>query len=145
MTPALSVFGGVTYIDAQLMNTGVPSTDGKLVVGVPHLKTDIAVDYHPAFMDGFAVTGAVHYEGARAATNTNNSMAPAYATLDLGVRYTTMFMNHHKTARLQVLNVTDTFDHVSIADGSNIVGSNGANVAYLGAPRTLLASLEFDY
>ena len=145
VTPALSVFGGVTYIDAQLMNTGVASTNGKLIIGVPHFKTDIAVDYHPAFMDGFAVTGAVHYEGARAATNTNNSMAPAYTTLDLGARYTTMFMKHHMTARFQVLNVTDTFYYVSIADGASIVGSNGANVAYLGAPRTLMASLEFDY
>jgi iron complex outermembrane receptor protein len=145
VTPALSVFGGVTYIDAQLMNTGVASTNGKLIIGVPHFKTDIAVDYHPAFMDGFAVTGAVHYEGARAATNTNNSMAPAYATLDLGARYTTMFMNHHMTARVQVLNVTNTFYYVSIADGASIVGANGANVAYLGAPRTLMASLEFDY
>ncbi|HVE20930.1 MAG TPA: TonB-dependent receptor [Acidocella sp.] len=144
VTPALSVFGGVTYIDAQLMNTGVASTDDKLVVGVPHVKTDIAVDYHPALLDGFALTGAVHYEGARAATNTNNSFAPAYTTLDLGARYTTTFLKHHMTARFQVLNVTDTFYYVSIADGT-IVGSPGANTAYLGAPRTFLASLEFDY
>ncbi len=144
VSPALSVFGGVTYIDAQLVNTGVASTDDKLVVGVPHVKTDIAVDYHPAFLDGFAVTGAVHYEGARAATNTNNSFAPAYTTLDLGARYTTMVLKHHMTARFQVLNVTDTFYYVSIADGT-IVGSPGANTAYLGAPRTFLASLEFDY
>ena len=81
VTPALSVFGGVTYIDAQLMNTGVASTNGKLIIGVPHFKTDIAVDYHPAFMDGFAVTGAVHYEGAWAATNTNNSNCPGLCHL----------------------------------------------------------------
>ena len=145
VSPALSVFGGVTYIDAQLMNTGVASTDGMLIVGVPRFKTDIAVDYHPAFMNGFAVTGAVHYEGARAATNTNNSFAPAYTTLDLGARYTTTFMKHHMTARFQVLNVTNTFYYESIADGASIVGANGANVAYLGAPRTFMASLEFDY
>jgi hypothetical protein len=126
------------------MNTGVASTDDKLVVGVPHIKTDIAVDYHPALLDGFALTGAVHYEGARAATNTNNSFAPAYTTLDLGARYTTTFLKHHMTARFQVLNVTDTFYYVSIADGT-IVGSPGANTAYLAAPRTFLASLEFDY
>jgi iron complex outermembrane recepter protein len=144
VTPALSVFGGVTYIDAQLMNTGLAATNDKLVVGVPHFKTDIAVDYHPAYLDGGALTGAVHYEGARAATDTNNSMAPAYTTLDLGARYTTTFMKHHMTARFQVLNVTNTFYYVSIADGT-IVGSPGANTAYLGAPRTFLASLEFDY
>lgn len=143
VNPAVSVLGGVTYIDAQLMDTGVAATNDKLVVGVPHFKTDVAVDYHPAFLDGLAATGAVHYEGARAAANTNNSYAPAYTTLDLGLRYSTMVWKHYVTARLQVMNVTDTFYYVSVADG-NIVGSNGANTAYLGTPRTLMASLEFD-
>ena len=46
-------------------------------------------------------------------------------------------------ARLGAINVTDTHYYSSIADG-NIVGSPGANTAYLGAPRTVLASLEFD-
>jgi iron complex outermembrane receptor protein len=51
---------------------------------------------------------------------------------------------HFMTARVQVINVSDTSYYVSVADG-NIVGSPGANTAYLGTPRTFLASLEFDY
>jgi iron complex outermembrane receptor protein len=45
----LSVFGGVSYIDARLENSGVAATNGRLVVGVPLFKTDVALDYHPAF------------------------------------------------------------------------------------------------
>ncbi len=142
--PDLSLFGGVTWIDARLLDTGVAATDGKLVVGVPTIKSDIAFDYHPAFMMGFALTGAVHGESTRAATNINNSFAPAYATFDLGLRATRTFDKRTVTARLQVLNIGNTFYYSSIADG-NIVGSPGANTAYLGTPRTYLASLQMDF
>jgi iron complex outermembrane receptor protein len=43
--------------------------------------------------------------------------------------------------RFQVLNVGNVFYYSSIADG-NIVGSPGANTAYLGTPRTYLVSLQ---
>jgi iron complex outermembrane recepter protein len=144
IVPELSVFGGVTYIDARLLGTGVAATNGRLVVGVPEVKSDVAVDYHPAFMHGFALTGAVHAESSRAATNTNNSFAPSYATFDLGIRASTTFDKRTVTARFQVLNVGNTFYYSSIADG-NIVGSPGANTAYLGTPRTYMASLQLDF
>jgi iron complex outermembrane recepter protein len=137
----LSVFGGVTYIDARLQNTGVAATNDKLVVGVPLYKTDVALDYHPVAWQGFALTGGVHAEGERAATNTNNSYAPPYATFDLGVRVSRTFDKHIVTARFQVLNVGNVFYYSSIADG-NIVGSPGANTAYLGTPRTYMFSLQ---
>ncbi|HEX4098852.1 MAG TPA: TonB-dependent receptor, partial [Caulobacteraceae bacterium] len=140
----LSLLGGVTYIDARLVGSLLPGTDDKRVVGVPELKADVAADLHPAALKGFALTGALHVESNRAATNTNNSYAPAFATVDLGLRYTTQQWNHHETFRLQLLNVGDVHYYSSVADG-NIVGSPGANTAYLGAPRTVMASLEFDY
>ena len=141
ISPDLSVFGGVSYIDARLLDTGVAATNGGLVVGVPLFKTDVALDYHPAFLQGFALTGGVHAEGERAATNTNNSFAPSYATFDLGVRASRTFDKHTVTARFQVLNVGNVFYYSSIADG-NIVGSPGANTAYLGTPRTYVLSLQ---
>jgi iron complex outermembrane receptor protein len=139
----LSVLGGVTYINARLLNTGTPATNGRLVVGVPHVKGDLSLDYHPAFAQGFALTGTAHAESGRAATNTNNSYGPGYATYDIGARYSTSFENHAATVRLQEINVTNKFYYSSVADG-NIVGSPGANTAYYGAPRTLQASVEVD-
>ena len=143
VTPALSLFGGVTYIDARLIGSVVPMTDDQRVVGVPHFKSDVSADLHPAVAGGFALTGTVHYESDRAATNTNTSFAPSYATVDLGVRYNAAWFAHHETLRVNVINVGDKRYFSSIADG-NIVGSPGANTAYSGAPRTVLASLEFD-
>ena len=144
VNPALSLFGGVTYIDARLIGAPTPATNDKRVVGVPQFKSDIAGDFHPAFAGGFGFTGALHYESDRAATNTNTSFAPAYATVDLGVRYGAVWFSRHETVRLQVINVGDTRYYSSIADGT-IVGSPGANTAYSGAPRTVMASLEFDF
>jgi iron complex outermembrane receptor protein len=139
--PELSVFGGISYIDARLLDTGVAATNGGLVVGVPLFKTDVALDYHPAFFQGFALTGGIHAEGERAATNTNNSFAPSYATFDAGVRFSKTIDQHIMTARFQVLNIGNVFYYSSIADG-NIVGSPGANTAYLGTPRTYMLSLQ---
>ena len=143
LSSEVSLLGGVTYIDARLRDTGVASTNDKLVVGVPHVKSDVSVDYHPDFAKGYALTGTAHFESERAATNTNNSFAPSYATFDIGARYSTRFLTHAATLRAQVINITDKNYYSSVADG-NIVGSPGANTAYYGAPRTLLVSLEVD-
>jgi iron complex outermembrane receptor protein len=144
VTPGLSVLGGATYIDARLLNTGVAGTDGGLVVGVPNWKSDVTLDYHPVFLHGFALTGTAHYESERAATNVKNqSFAASYATLDLGVRYAAKIYQRYLTVRVGAINITDTRYYSSVADGT-IVGSPGANTAYLGAPRTVLASIEVD-
>jgi iron complex outermembrane receptor protein len=144
ITPDLSMIGGVTWIDARLQNSGVAATDGRLIVGVPHWKLDTLFDYHPWFFYGGALTAAVHYEDARPAINTNTSYASSFASLDIGARYSTTFMTHHATFRFQVINVNDARYYVSVADG-NIVGSPGANTAYLGTPRTFQASMELDF
>ncbi|MCQ8242407.1 TonB-dependent receptor [Rhizosaccharibacter radicis] len=143
LLPSLSVLGGVTYIDARLLDSGNPATDGGQIVGVPQIKSDVTLDWHPAFLHGVAFTATAHYESERAATDTNNSFAPQYATLDLGMRYATQVFRHGLIARLGAINLTDKHYYSSIADG-NIVGSPGADTAYLAAPRTVLASLEFD-
>jgi iron complex outermembrane receptor protein len=143
ITSQLSILGGITYVDAKLVGTGVAATNDKQVVGVPRVKTDVSLDYHPDFARGFALTGTLHGESRRAATNTNTSFAPSYATLDVGARYSTALGSHFLTLRLQVINATDKYYYSSVADG-NIVGSPGANTAYFGAPRTYLASVELD-
>lgn len=144
VSPDFSLLGGITYIDARLLGSQNPATNGGRIVGVPNVKTDVVFDLHPRFAHGGALTLTVNYEGNRAATDTNNSFAPAYVTLDPGVRYSFNYLNHHVTARFDVVNVTGVRYYVSIADG-NIVGSPGANTAYLGTPRTFLTSLDFDF
>jgi len=144
VTRDLSLFGGMTYIDAKLHGAVLPAVNGKWVVGVPEFKADLAADYHPAALRGAAVTAAIHAESQRAATNINTSFAPAYATFDLGARYTLPIAGKATTLRVQVLNLTNVRYYASIADGT-IVGSPGANTAYMAPPRTVQASLEVNF
>lgn len=143
LAPGLSALGGITYVDPRVEGSQVPGGNDKLVVGVPKAKADLSLDYHPAFWHGVALTGAAHFQSRRAAANTNNSFAPAFATFDLGARYTTLLGQHAFTVRAGVVNVTDRHYFSAIADG-NIVGSPGSNTAYYGAPRTYMASAELD-
>ena len=144
VTHDLSLFGGATYIDAKLIGATLPAINNKWVVGVPEFKSDLAADYHPNLFRGVAVTAAIHAESQRAATNTNNSFAPAYTTFDLGARYTLSAFSRPTTLRFQVINLSNVRYYASIADGT-IVGSPGANTAYSGAPRTFQASLEVNF
>jgi iron complex outermembrane receptor protein len=144
VTRDLSLFGGATYIDAKLFGSVLPNVNNKSVVGVPEGKADLAADYHPKIFQGAALTAAVHAESQRAATNTNNSFAPAYTTFDLGARYTLPIFNRPTTLRFQVQNLTNVRYYNSIADGT-IVGSPGANTAYMAPPRTFQASLEVNF
>ena len=143
LTDALSVIGGVTYTDARLLDTGSPATEGGQIVGVPGWKTDVSLDYHPRFAAGLAFTGAAHYQGPRAATTANISFAPASVTFDVGIRDSITVLHRAVIARLGAVNVGDVRYYSSIGVG-NISGAAGANTAYLGTPRTVLASLEID-
>jgi iron complex outermembrane receptor protein len=146
VTRDLGVFGGITYIDARLNDTGKAATDGKRVVGVPQYKSDLTLDYHPAEWNGFALTGTMHHESKRAAINTNTMFAPSYTTWDAGVRYTMDAGSHHPiTARLQVQNLTNKFYYSSLFDGGSNVGASGNNIAYLAPPRTVMATVSFEF
>jgi iron complex outermembrane receptor protein len=144
VTHDLSLFGGATYIDAKLVGSAIPTENNKWVVGVPEFKGDLAADYHPAMFRGGALTAAIHAESQRAATDTNNAYAPAYTTFDLGARYTLPVAGKATTLRFQVLNLSDVRYYNSIADGT-IVGSPGANTAYMAPPRTYQASIEVNF
>src|SRR5258706_4973171 len=78
------------------------------------------------------------------ATYTQGFDSNSVFTEHLGIRASRTFDKRIVTARFQVLNVGNTSYYSSIADG-NIVGSPGANTAYLGTPRTYLASLQMDF
>ena len=143
VTSTLSLLGGVTYTDARLLDTGSSATEGGQIVGVPGWKTDVSLDYHPRFAGGLAFTGAAHYQGPRATTTTNVSFVPSNVTFDVGIRDSITVLHRVVTARLGAINVGDVKYYSSIGVG-NISGAAGANTAYLGTPRTVLASLEID-
>lgn len=145
ITPNLRVYGGLTYLDAVLKNAYSASADGGAVVGVPHLQANLLVDYTLPMLHRVSVNANLHYVGRRAANDINSSWAAAYATVDLGARYVDPnFHGHRLSVNLIVDNITNRNYWASIFPGS-IYGSNGADTAFLGEPRTLRLTTSVSF
>ncbi len=148
---SLNVIGGVTWLDPELCNTGNAATSDKLVVSVPRWQANLFAEYDIPALMGLSVNANLHYASARAANVQNTSWADAYATLDLGARYTAAVDGHKLTFRAGVSNVTDTRYWAAIlpetvGGGSSQAGSaTSVYAAFLGAPRVfhLSATVEF--
>ncbi|GBQ28463.1 TonB-dependent receptor [Gluconacetobacter azotocaptans] len=153
ITPRLSVLAGMTWLDAQIGDTGNAATDNKQVVGAPPIQSNILLDYrlpipHGAFASGLAVNANVHYVGRRAATVTNSAFADSYVTLDLGTRYPFFVARHPWAARFGVSNVTNEQYWSSLYPATNngsLSTTQAGSSAYAGLPRTFHFTLEADF
>ncbi|EHH69485.1 TonB-dependent receptor [Gluconobacter morbifer] len=144
ITDNLSVLGGMTWLDAQLLNTGTAKTSYKQVVGVPPLMANVLLDYRLPFLKGGAVNANVHYMGRRAANVYNTTFAPSYVTLDLGARYAVHVYDQPLVFRFGVNNVTNQSYWASVYPSSINGGGSATNSAVAGLPRTYHFSIELD-
>lgn len=143
VAPGLALYGGATLLDPKLTRTGNALTENKPVVGVPRIQANLLAEYDVPGVAGMVLSGNLHYTGTRAANDTNTARVDGYATLDLGVRYSTRLLGYRTTWRVAVNNVTDKAYWASIFPG-NINGTNGGANAFLGTPRELRASFSVD-
>ncbi|MDG6094807.1 TonB-dependent receptor [Acetobacter sp. AN02] len=150
ITKNLSVLAGVTWLDAQLGNTGTASTSHKQVVGVPPVQANVLLDWRlplpeGSLASGLAVNANVHYTGRRAANVYNTTFAGSYVLLDLGVRYPFHVRHVMMTARLGVNNVTNERYWASVYPSSTNGLTTATNSAYAGMPRTWHFTVEADF
>lgn len=140
----LTVFGGVTFLDARLEHTPLVTTNDKRYVGAPKVKGNVLFEYRVPAVSGLVASFNYQFSGPRPANDTNSLTAPGYNLFDLGARYTSNLLSKPVTWRLGVDNITDRRYWSTIAP-SNLTGANTGNlVAHLGAPRTVLASVSVD-
>lgn len=138
----LTLYGGITLLNAKLQNTPLASTDDKLYVGTPKVKGNMLFEYKIPGLTGLVATFDYQFSGPRPANDTNTSFAAGYNLFDIGARYTSDILSKSVTWRLSVNNVTDRH-YWSTIEPSDITGTNtGSLVAHLGAPRMLLASVS---
>ncbi len=140
----LTLFGGVTYIDPELVGTANPTTSNKLVISVPKWQGNVYLEYRPPEVNGFAVDLDVHYAGKRAADVTNTTWADSYTTLDIGARYTTSVYQTEVTVRFGIDNVTDTHYWAAILPSAQN-GTSANYAAFFGAPRIVHTSVSVDF
>ncbi|RUT27534.1 TonB-dependent siderophore receptor [Asaia sp. W19] len=142
---SVSMIGGITWLDAQVGETGSALTSHKQVVGVAPVQVSLLLDYHPNWMRGGAVNASVHHVGRRAADNENRQFAAAFTTLDLGARYGFHLYRVPMVLRFGVSNVTDARYWASVYPSSSDGGAGATNSAVAGLPRTYHATTEIDF
>jgi iron complex outermembrane recepter protein len=142
---SLMVTGGVTWLDPQLVNTGIAVTDGKNFVGIPDVKSNVLVEYRVPALTGAFVTGNWQHVGQRPLDDINSTYTAAYNVLDLGARYTTVVFGKMATLRLTATNITDTHYWSTLGPGSITGQSTGSYLGHLGEPRLLTASVRFEF
>lgn len=141
----LTVYGGVTLLDAKLEDTPLASTNDKTYVGAPKLKGNTLFEYHFPAVQGLVASFDWQFSGPRAANDTNSFFVAGYNLFDLGARYTSTVLTKSVTWRLAVDNVADKHYWSTVAP-SNLTGANTGNLlAHFGSPRTVLASASIDF
>lgn len=141
----LTVFGGVTLLDAKMQHTPLPSTSDQTYVGTPKVKGNVLLEYHIAQLHDLVASFDWQFCGTRPGNDTNSFYAAGYNLFDLGARYTSSVLAKNVTWRVAVNNVLDR-NYWSTVGPSNLTGTNTGNLlAHLGSPRTVLASLSVDF
>jgi iron complex outermembrane recepter protein len=141
----LTVYGGVTLLDAKLENTPLASTNDKIYVGAPKVKGNTLFEYQIPTVPGLVATFDYQFSGPRAANDTNSFYVAGYNLFDVGARYTSTVLTKSVTWRLAVDNLADKHYWSTVAP-SNLTGANTGNLlAHFGSPRTVLASVSIDF
>jgi iron complex outermembrane receptor protein len=141
----LTVYGGITFLNARLENTPLASTNDKLFVGAPKVKGNVLVEYRIPTLPGLTASVDYQFTGPRAGNDTNSFTVAGYNLFDIGGRYASTIRNTPVTWRLAVDNVADR-RYWSTVGPSDLTGANtGSLLAHLGSPRTVLASASFAF
>lgn len=146
LTRQLSVYAGLSLLDARVRNTGNPATSGKQALGLARRAGNVFAEYRLAAVPGLALNANISAVSRRPGTHTNSSWVAGYSTLDLGARYVSRLFGQSATWRLAINNLTDRQYWANITPSSQN-GYNGVSsgTGTLGAPRTLQASLQVDF
>ncbi|WP_019091558.1 TonB-dependent siderophore receptor [Komagataeibacter europaeus] len=148
--PNLSVLAGMTWLDAELVNSKTATYNNKEIVGAAPLQANLLLDYRlpaslGAFASGWAFNASVHYMGNRAANITNTLHTGSYTTLDLGTRYAFHVSKFPWVARFGVSNATNERYWASVYTGAPSGTSGAASTLYAGLPRVYHFTLSLEF
>tara|TARA_R110000868_G_scaffold216276_4_gene466387 strand:- start:2444 stop:4369 length:1926 start_codon:yes stop_codon:yes gene_type:complete len=117
--PGLTVVAGAMLLRARI--EGALSTAGvigNIPIARPSRNIRLNVQYGPKEWQGFSLTGAVVQDGPVYANRANTLKLPSTTTLDLGARYNFKLYGHSASARVQVYNVTNSYDWTVSSSGA---------------------------
>jgi iron complex outermembrane receptor protein len=130
-----------SYNDSELQGSLNPALDGKQLVETPEWTFGTRLDF--TFNENLRAGLQAKYVGDRYATDSNDEVAPNYTVVDLDASYS-FTVPGIKKAQVQ-LNVTNLLDEEYFGSISSGTGGTSVGFYYVGAPRTVMASLRFDF
>lgn len=133
--------GSVSYNDSELAGSLDPALNGKQLVETPEWTYALRAEYQP--LDDLRFALQAKRVGDRFGTDNNDEVAPSYTVVDLDASYS-FKVPGIESAQVQ-LNVTNLLDEEYYGNISS--GTGGSSVAFysIGAPRTLTATLKFNF
>jgi iron complex outermembrane recepter protein len=141
----LTIFGGVTFLDARLENTPLATTNDKIYVGAPKVKGNTLFEYSIPAVPGLVASFNWQFSAPRAGDDTNTFFVAGYNLFDIGARYASTMGAKTVTWRLAVDNLADRHYWSTVAP-SNLTGANTGNlIGHFGSPRTVLAAVSVDF
>jgi iron complex outermembrane receptor protein len=144
-TDRLSLFGGVSWLDPRLYDTGSAATSGKRIVGLPRLTFNMLAEYQIPELPGLTADFNMRYVGARPTDNANTSSVASYTTFDCNLGYRMLIRRHVTYVRFGINNLTNRRYWTNVYPGglNGYTGAGNAS-ATLGAPRIVQGSVTFD-
>jgi len=131
-----------SYNDSELKGSLNPALDGKKLVETPEWTYTARMDLNVT-EDLHAGIQAKQVDD-RFSTDNNDEIAPGYTVVDLDFTYG-FNVSGFERAELQ-LNVTNLLDEEYFGNiSSGLGGPNSVGFFSIGAPRTVVASLRFDF
>lgn len=145
LTDDIYMFGGVSWLQAELRKTGNDATNEKRIVGLPRYTANLLTEYTIPNLRELVLNLNARYVGRVATDRENTLWYGDYHLFDVGARYTTKVQDHETVFRLQITNLTDRHYWTNIHPGGiNGYGSSGFASANLGTPRMFQASVQVD-
>ena len=116
MSRAWKIFGGYTFLNAEITRSNTPAEVGKKIQNAPENSFNIWTTYRVGKLD---LGGGGRYVGKRYGNNINTRWVDGYSTMDLMAGYP---LNDKLDIRLNVYNLTDTYFFDRLGGGHLIPG-----------------------
>ena len=135
----LRLLGGLTVIDSEQVNTATGASNGKEVVGVPKLQSNLNVEWDVPNATGLTLDARAVYTSKQYTDAANSKEISSWTRLDAGARFNTTVAGKEVTLRGRVENLTNRNYWASVG------GFPGSNYLVLGSPRNLVFSASVAF
>ena len=119
-------------------------TNNKNLVGIPDYKSNLLAEYRVPKLATAFFTFDWQHVSRRAADDMNRYWVPEYNLFDVGGRYNARIFGKVATWLVTVNNVSNVHYWSTLGPGS-ITGQSAADLAHLGEPRLVTASMRYAF